>query len=187
MEIIKWKILIVAMCFIINGFTKAQNIKMHLSFNQRKQINIDIESIHNRKIGANLEYANERWKEISKNGLSENQLYLFIYDKDKLIDNSVAQKNIQPSEPPIYYEKRKNDAEIKKNAKINLCSKKLKNLQYNLLVYPNVDAVFKDNPCKIFNCWYEFYSLEKGKKYRMQIQLKVKSKIYKSNFVEFTY
>lgn len=32
-----------------------------------------------------------------------------------------------------------------------------------------------------------FYSFKKGKKYKMQIQLKVKSKIYKSNIVEFIY
>lgn len=188
MEIINKQILILVIGFLTSNFTLAQNLQLNLSFlPKEKKVNLEIKSDSDLKIGANLEYANEHWKEISKNGLSKNHLYLFMYSNNKLLDNLVARRDVHPSEPPSHYEQQRKASEAKINAEIKLNARQSKNLKYDLLVYHNAEAVFKDYPCEVFNCWYEFYSLEKGKKYKMQVQLKIKSKIYKSNIVEFTY
>lgn len=182
------KILILFICSIISSFSNGQNIQLNLSFfPDSKKINAKIKSTSNLKISADLEYTNEKWKQVSKNKLSDNKLYVVIYENNKLLDNSVAHKDIKPSEPPSYYEKEMKLAEERQNQKIKIPSMRSINLQYNILIYPTVESVFKEHPCEIFNCWYEFYTLQKGKKYTMELRLKVKSKVYKSNKVEFIY
>ena len=180
MEIIGGKLLIIIILLIAN-LNRGQNIQLSF-YEQEKLLKIKIRSKYKQKIYSKLEYANERWIQISKLGLHKNQLYLFLYNENnRLLDNSIAYKNIYTEETPDYYK------EVIEKDIDYLYPNTSKILEYKLLFYNDIDSIFKDYPCKKFNCMYSYYNLEKGKKYKLQIQLKIRHHIYKSNFVEFIY
>ncbi|MDC8106504.1 hypothetical protein ACNFU2_16560 [Chryseobacterium sp. PTM-20240506] len=176
-------------------FLFPQNIDLKLSDNLQ-YINITLKSGNNLEIRKDIEYANNTFYQVKKSGIREKKLTLFLYDeKNNFIESGIANKigniRFESIEQSEAYWKEK---EILEKARldlsqinINISKSKGVLLEFPFRVYADMESLFKDYPCTLLNCWYEFYSLERGKKYKMQVQLKIKSKIYKSNMVEFVY
>lgn len=172
-----------------------QNIDLKLSDNLH-YIYISIKSDSNLEINKHIEYANNTFYQVKTMGITPNKLTLFLYDeKNNFIESGIANKTGKiefPSEEQLqayFKEKEIIDKTRLEINKISIYLPKFKNikLEFPLLIYPKVESVFKDHPCTMLNCWYDFYTMEKGKKYKMQVQLKLKSKLYKSNIVEVVY
>ena len=174
----------------------SQSISLKVSDNlQYIYITVKSESIIS--IKKDIEYANNNFYQVKTIGVSPNKLTVFLYDeKGNFIESGIANKTIgkadfESAEQLDSYWKEK---EILNKAyqdirqiKMKIPTSKNIILKYPFRIYSDATSLFKEYPCTMLNCWYEFYTLEKGRKYKMQIQLKVKSKIYRSNIVEFIY
>ncbi|MBT0551019.1 hypothetical protein [Riemerella anatipestifer] len=168
----------------------SQTVKININAITDNKISITICSNKELVLNEKLLYANDWIYQVSTLGISKNQLTLFVYnEKNKLIDSGVASRTLGKTDiSPEEYEKlRKIDEKKKQNSRIFIPLNNHKEIHLDFRIFNSVEDVFKIYPCTMFGCWYDFYTLEKGKKYKLQIQLKVNSKIYKSNVVEFTY
>ncbi|MDC8106502.1 hypothetical protein ACNFU2_16550 [Chryseobacterium sp. PTM-20240506] len=166
----------------------AQQVSINL---QKQNNNLNVGIISNEKLNLNTDLTstsiNGAMNETEIYPMYENNLYLFVFDGATVVPMQNAYILPHPDEPPSFYKKELENIEKRKNEKIFIHKGKIKKLKYKFLVYRNAKELFQDYPCRMFDCWYAFYSLERGKKYKMQVQLKIKSKIYKSNMVEFVY
>lgn len=168
----------------------SQSIKLNINLSTNNKIYIIISSETKLTLKENLLYANDWMYQVNTLGIAKNQLTLFLYDeKNKLIESEVASRPLGKYDitSEEYDKLIKINDKKKRNARIIISSNQSKKLNLDLRIFNNIEDVFKIYPCKIFNCWYDYYTLEKGKKYKIQIQLKVKSKVYKSNIIEFDY
>ncbi len=168
----------------------SQTVKININSVTDNKISITISSKTKLVLNEKLLYANDWMYQVNTLGIDKNQLTLFVYnEKNELIDSDVASRTLGKTDiSPEEYERLRNINETKKrNSAISIPLNQPKEIYLDFRIFNSVEDVFKIYPCTMFGCWYDFYTLEKGKKYKLQIQLKIKSKVYKSNIVEFIY
>lgn len=181
---------IIALIFFILGNISNAQLKIDLEYTKGNKIKIDILSNKNLQLMANLNSTNllMNGQVIEYPMYNNNTLYFFVYNE---IGELVPQRNAfvlpNPDKSPSFYKKDLENREKQKNIKYNIRAQKKETIYYSFLIFKNQKDVFKALPCKISNCSYDYYSLEKGKKYKIQVQLQHATEIYKSNIVEFTY
>ncbi|MDY3339280.1 hypothetical protein PG279_08840 [Riemerella anatipestifer] len=180
----KYLILILFFCNSLN----AQNITITL---QKKKNNLKVSIFSNEDLILNTGTASTNiygfMNKIDEYPMYEDILYLFVYENEKIIPQNKTSILLHPDKAPSFYKKELEKLEKTMCKKYIIKANKNKTLCFDFLVYKDDKEVFKDFPCRTLDCSYDYYTLERGKKYKMQIQLKVNSKIYKSNVVEFTY
>lgn len=177
-----------AMFHIILLYSQTVNIFLNLSNN--RDICIKVKSKIKLVLKNELRYANNSMYQVETLGIDKNQLTLFVYDtQDSLVESLVAFKPKGKLDITLeeYSEIEKKVEKEKQNARNIILPNKLKEINFDFKVFDSAEEVFKMYPCKLFDCWQDFYELKKGMKYKVQIQLKIKGKIYKSNTVEFIY
>ncbi len=166
----------------------AQNVIIQL---QKKKNCLKVSIISNENIRLNTGITSTHiygfMNKIDEYPIYEDNLYLFVTENEKIIPQNKTSILSHPDKPPLSYRKELEKSEEKMYKKYVIKANKIKTLSFDFLVYKDDKDVFRNYPCRMFDCSYDYYTLEKGKKYKMQIQLKIKSKIYKSNIVEFIY
>ncbi|WP_039965382.1 hypothetical protein [Bergeyella zoohelcum] len=117
----------------------------------------------------------------------DNNLYLFVYENKEMIPKNEILIMGQPDAPPLSYKKEMESYSKKLYERYIIRPNERKKIIFDFLVHKNDEEVLKKYSCNIYNCFYDYYLLKRGKKYKLQIQLKIKSNVYKSNIVEFVY
>jgi hypothetical protein len=168
----------------------SQTVRINVNSVIDNKISLTISSTKKIILDDKLLYANDWIYQVNTLGIAKNQLTLFLYDNEnKLVESGVASRLIGKMDiPPEEYDrlKRIND-EKNSESKIFILSNQQKKMDLDFRVFDDVEDVFKIDPCTMLGCWYDFYTLKKGEKYKLQILLKLKSKTYKSNMIDFIY
>ena len=168
----------------------SQTVRINVNSVIDNKISLTISSTKKIILDDKLLYANDWIYQVNTLGIAKNQLTLFLYDNEnKLVESGVASRLIGKMDiPPEEYDrlKRIND-EKNSESKIFILSNQQKKMDLDFRVFDDVEDVFKIYPCTMLGCWYDFYTLKKGEKYKLQILLKLKSKTYKYNMIDFIY
>ncbi|REC48041.1 hypothetical protein [Chryseobacterium pennipullorum] len=181
---------IIGMLFLILGIFFNAQVKIDLKYTKGATIKVNILSKENLQLSTSLNSTTLfMLGEISEYPMYDNSnLYLFLFDENgKPVPQRSASILPHPDKDPSYYKKELKEAEKKRKAKYTITANKPESLNFDFLIYKNEKEVFKAYPCKMFDCSYYYYTLQKGKKYKMQVQLQGTAEVYKSNTVEFTY
>lgn len=180
----KKSILLLFISYIMN----AQKVGVFLQ-KDKNTIEVSIVSDSNMQlnIGLHSTHVYGVMNRIEEYPIYDNNLYLFVYENNEIIPKNEVLIMGQLDAPPSSYKKEIEFHSKKLYEKYIIRPNERKKIIFDFLVYKNDEEILKEYSCNFSNCFYDYYSLKKGKRYKMQIQLKIRGKIYKSNMVEFIY